>query len=276
MPRRTSLLAHVILVTASVLFLLPVVWMVSTSFKPERDVLDEEVRWIPETPTAGNYAEVLGSVREIPFFRWLANSLIVSVTGTLMVLVVASMAAYAFARIRFPGREKLFFLILTTIMIPVQVLLVPTYYIFQSLHLLNTYSALIIPAVSSVFGVFLLRQFLLSIPRDLEDAAEIDGCSRFQIWVLVILPLSRPALLTLATFTFLGYWNDFFWPLIATNTNSMRTLATGLAIFQGHYAYKYGLLMAASTLTLLPALVLFAVFQRYIIRGILMTGLKDA
>jgi len=206
--------------------------------------------------------------------RWFWNSLFVAGTGTLTYLLLSSMAAYAFSRLEFPGRNILFFVVLSTLIIPGQVTIIPVFLILQKLHWFNTYYALIVPGLAGAFGVFLLRQFFLTIPREIEEAAFIDGCGRAGIYWRIILPLSKPALATLAIFSFLGGWNDFMLPLIATNEIEMRTLPVGLTIFLGRYSMQYGLVMATAVLATLPVLVMFLLFQRHIIRGVVPAGLK--
>jgi multiple sugar transport system permease protein len=206
--------------------------------------------------------------------RWFLNSAVVATAGTLSYLLLSSMAAYAFARLRFACRDPLFFAVLATLVIPGQVTMIPVFLILQKLGWFNTYYALVVPGLSGVFGVFLLRQFFLTIPRELEEAAVIDGCTRAAIYRRVILPIGRPAIATLAIFSFLGAWNDFMLPLIAVNENEMRTLPVGLMIFLGRYTMQYGLVMAAAAVATIPVIVMFLIFQRHIVRGVVLTGLK--
>ncbi len=212
--------------------------------------------------------------QEAPVFRWLFNSLFVSTAHTLLVLLVASMAAYPLARMRFPGREGLFYLIVATMVVPGQVTMIPVFLLVQRLGWYDNYAALIIPGLAGPFGVFLLRQFMMTIPRELEEAASIDGCGPWRTWAQVILPLTKPALATLATLTFLAAWNDFMWPLIVTNSISMRTIPIGITIFQGRYTTEYGLMMATALAATLPVVIVFLIGQRFILRGIVLTGLK--
>ena len=266
---------HGVLLLFAVLMLAPVLWMLSTSLKPEGETVSRTIRWVPEHPTVEAY-RTLFSAETKDFFvgRWLLNSVGISLVGTLLVLAVTSMAAYALSRLRFRGREGVFRVVLATLMIPAPVTLIPVFVIVTRLGLFDRYPALILPGAASAFGVFLLRQFFLSIPAELEEAAYLDGASHFRVFRSVMLPLCKPALGTLAIFTFIGYWNDFAWPLIVTNDLSMRTLPVGLAIFQGQYTSQYALTMAAAVVATLPMLVAFLIFQKNITEGIAMTGLK--
>jgi len=252
----------------------PVLWMFSTSFKPEGEVMSATPKWLPTHPTLENYGSLLQKSEEFPVVRWFGNSLGIALTTTLLVLVITSSAAYAFARLNFRGRDALFMVVLATMMIPAQVSLIPVFLTVQKLGLFNTYGGIILPGLASAFGVFLLRQFFRQLPVELEEAAFLDGAGHFVIFTRVILPLSKPALATLAIFTFIGSWNDFVWPLIITNDVSMRTLPVGLTIFQGRYTLQYGLTMAAAAVTTIPMIVAFLFFQRRITEGIAMQGLK--
>lgn len=271
-PGRVALYAF--MVAAAVLFVAPVLWMLVMSFLPEAEIFQPVPHWLPRNPTLSNYLELLKRAEEAPVGRWFLNSALVSLTGTFSYLLLSSMAAYAFARLRFPGREALFFIVLATLIIPGQVTIIPVFLILQKLGWFNTYCALIVPGLSGVFGVFLLRQFFLTIPTELEEAAVMDGCSRAGIYARIVLPLGKPALATLGIFSFLGAWNDFMLPLIACNEAEMRTLPVGLMIFLGRYTMQYGLVMAAAVLATVPVIAAFLLFQRHIIRGVVLTGLK--
>ena len=245
-----------------------------TAFKPDAEIIHFK-SILPEQWTLGNFREILGSPEEIPIFRWVANSLFISSMVTILVLTVTSMAAYALARLSLPGKKWIFMLIVATLMIPGQILLVPIYLILEWIHWIDTPLALIVPAGASAFGVFLLHQFFLSIPRDLEDAAAIDGCSKFGIFWHVVIPLSRPALATLGIFTFVGSWNDFLGPLVFLDSVDKYTLPVGIALFQTSYYAEYALTLAASVICTLPVLIVFLLFQKHIIKGIALTGLKE-
>ncbi|KUK24380.1 MAG: ABC-type sugar transport system, permease component [Thermotoga sp. 50_1627] len=253
------------------IMLVPFFWMFSTSLKSLGEVFEYPPKWIPRQPHWENYARVWSVV---PFGRYLLNSVIVSGSITLLHLLVASLSAFAFARLNFPGRDKLFLLYLATLMVPGQVTMIPNFILIKLLRLTDTYTGLILPNVFTAFGVFLLRQFFMTIPKDYEDAARIDGASRFYIYSRIILPLSVPALSTLAVFTFVFQWNNLLWPLVVVSKDSMKTVTIGLASFQGMYGTTWNLLMAAAVIGVLPSIVAFLIGQRFLIKGITLTGLK--
>lgn len=271
MGRRLQLaLAYTALTIGSFWALFPFLWMISTSLKSDTQVLIYPPLWVPSPPIWSNYAEVL---KLLPFGRFLMNTIIVSVSVTILELITSSFAAYAFARLRFPGRDKLFLLYLGTLMIPGQVTIIPNFLLMSWLGWVDTYMALIIPAAFSAFGTFLLRQFFLSIPPELEQAARIDGCSYFGIYRHIILPLSGPALATLAVFAFMTQWNAFLWPLIVTNKESMRTLTVGIRYFGDEAAGQFNYLMAGTVMSIIPILIVFLLLQRYFVRGVALTGM---
>ena len=272
---RSQLWLHLALALGALLFLVPVLWMLTTSLKTPGDIISGigALRWLPHPITATNYAEDFKNVDEFPIWRWTGNSLFISLAATFLVLTVDSLAAYAYSRLQWKGRDRIFSILVATMLVPGQVLLIPTYLIIRQLHWFDTYAALIVPAGASAFGVFLLRQFFLTIPTELEEAARIDGCGPLGVFWNVVLPLSRPALATLGIFTFMATWNAFEGPLIFTGSLDMRTLPIGITIFQGHYSTEYGPMMAAATLAALPVLIAFLLFQKHIIKGISLTGL---
>ncbi|HVL38538.1 MAG TPA: carbohydrate ABC transporter permease [Fimbriimonadaceae bacterium] len=272
--RLNRLLWQVALTLGAAVWVAPIIWMLSTSLKDEGDVLSATPRWIPEQPTLGNYHKLFVESEDFPVLRWLYNSVGVSLATTFLVLVVTSTAAFAFSRLQFRGRDGLFLLVVATMMIPAQVALIPVFLIVQKLGLFNTYAGLVVPGLASAFGVFLLRQFFLGIPRELEEATFLDGGGHWIAFTKIVLPLSKPALATLAIFTFIGSWNDFVWPLIVTSDIEMRTLPVGIQIFQGRYLTEYGKTMAAATITTVPMIIAFLIFQRRITEGIALTGLK--
>jgi len=218
-----------------------------------------------------NYVETW---KAVPFGRFFLNSILVAVSVTVGQIITCSLGGFAFARLKFPGRDKVFFLYLATLMIPGPVLTVPIYLLLREYHLLDTYQGVILPGLFSAYGTFLLRQFFMTIPRDLEDAARIDGSGNFGVYLRIILPLSGPALAALATFVFIGSWNDFFWPSIVLTDPKRLTLPVGLALFNDLYFSEYGRLMAGSMISIAPAVLVYIVFQRFITKGIVMTGLK--
>jgi multiple sugar transport system permease protein len=269
--RRLQLVAaYVALSIGSLWALFPFLWMISTSLKSDSQVLIYPPLWLPSPPIWGNYRHVLDLV---PFGRFLFNTTIVAVTVTTLELITSSFAAYAFARLRFPGRDKLFLLYLGTLMIPGQVTIIPNFLVMSWLGWVDTYAALIIPAAFSAFGTFLLRQFFLTIPPELEQAARMDGCSYFGIYRHIILPLSGPALATLAVFGFMTQWNAFLWPLIVTNKETMRTLTVGIRYFGDEAAGQFNYLMAGTVMSIIPILIVFLLLQRYFVRGIALTGM---
>jgi multiple sugar transport system permease protein len=266
---------HLPMLLIAFLFLAPLLWMVSTAFKTPEEIITGlgALRWLPRAPTTANFANVLGKTEEFPVWRWTANSVLISTAVTALVLTVDSLAAFAYARLRWRGRDTLFAVLVATMLVPGQVLLIPAYLLIRGLGWFDTYWALIVPAGAGAFGVFLLRQFFRSVPIELEEAARLDGCGPMRVFWHVVLPLSRAPLAALGIFTFLGTWNAFEGPLIFTDSLEMRTLPIGITIFQGRYNIEYGLMMAAATLAAIPVTIAFLLFQKYIIKGISLTGL---
>lgn len=273
MPLREQLgrlLLHVVLLLGSVVMLLPFLWMLSTSLKLPRDIFTFPPVWIPNPIAWSNYAQTW---RAMPFGRFYLNSFVVATSVTVLQLLTSSLAAFAFARLRFRGRGAIFLLYLATLMVPFQVTMLPNFILMRYLGWYNSYQALILPPAFSAFSTFLMRQFMLGIPLDLDEAARMDGASSWRIWWQVILPLSGPVLAALAIFTFLNSWNDFLWPLIITDSLDMRTLPVGLSAFQGQYGVRWNLLMAGSVIAMLPVLIVYMIGQQYFIRGITLTGM---
>ncbi len=268
-----NVLAHVLLATGSVVFAGPFLWMVMSSLKTQFEIYYFPPKLLPQTVQWQNYMVVF---RDQPFARYIGNSMFVSLCVTSGVILTSSLAGYSFARLRFPGRDRLFLLYLGTMMIPGAVLLIPSYALMIELGWRDTYYALIVPGLVSAWGTFLMRQFMLNIPKELEDAAFIDGASRLRIYWTVILPVSKPVIATLAIFTFMGAWNELLWPVIILRTPEMYTLPIGLARFQSRFPNQtpWHLVMAASTISVLPILILFVAGQKYYVQGIVTTGLK--
>jgi multiple sugar transport system permease protein len=261
----------------SLIWAVPVLWMFATSVKPEAQIISLPPRWLPDQITdltLANYQNVLFFPRGINLIQAFLNSTFVATIGTILVVLVDVLAGYALARLRFPGRNLVFSLVVVSLIVPAEILLIPNYITVWRLGWLNTYNALIFPALAGTFGVFLMRQFLLGIPRELEDAAKIDGCGSFRILTLIALPLSRGAIATLAIFTFLGFWNEFTWPYLVINAADKMTLPIALVQFKGDYWSNYGQLMAGATISALPAIIVFLMAQRLIIRSITLTGIK--
>jgi multiple sugar transport system permease protein len=262
-----------LLVIVAIAMLMPFLWLVSSSLKLQHQVFQYPPAWIPNPPNWDNYVEALTYK---PFNIYLRNSLIIIVLNEIAVLGSASLCAYGFARINFWGRDKLFALVIGTMMMPYVVLVVPTFIIFSRLGWIDSFLPLTVPQFfgGGAFNIFLLRQFFRTIPEEICDAARIDGASELGVYARIMLPLSKPALVTVAIFTFLGTWNDFFGPLIYLNSPDNFTVAVGLASFRGVLNTRWELQMAASTAMILPVIVLFFFAQRYFIKGIVMTGLK--
>lgn len=255
----------------------PFYWMLATSVRdPNAAFSTSHIDWWPKEFVWNNYAEAIARMDKegMNFWRLYGNSLGVAVLGTLGQVVTSSLAAYAFARLRFPLREQLFFGYLATMMIPGSVTLIPVFVIIRYLGWVDTYWALIVPGIFSPWGVFMLRQFFMSLPRELEESARMDGCSLTQIYWRITLPLSKTALATLATFTFMGFWGSFMWPLIVTVSPELRTLPIGLTVFTQRYSADYSLLMAVSVMATLPVILLFLFNQRYFIESIKLQGIK--
>ena len=254
------------------LMVIPFLWMVSTSLKTTAQSMAFPPEWWPAPFVWGNYARIWDFM---PFFTLLLNSVKIAFFVVCGQLLTCSLAGYAFAKLRFPGRRALFLVLLSTMMIPSEVTLIPVFVIMKSLGWLNTHYSLIVPAFfGSVFGTFLLRQFFLTLPNDLEDAARIDGCSPFGIYWRIMLPLAKPSLATLAIFTFMGTWNDFMRPLIYLSDMDKMTLPVGLALISNHQDIRIPLIMAGAMLSLLPILVFYVCGQKYFVRGIALTGMK--
>ena len=262
---------HLVLIPIAVVMLIPMVWMLVTSLETLNETRHFPPVLLPHTLVPGNYTQVL---QQAPFARWFVNTMIVTVATVAGNLLFCSLAGYAFARIKFFGREVVFVLLLATLMIPFQVVMIPTFIIVKDLGLINTLNALIVPNLANAFGVFLLRQFFRTLPVELEEAARIDGASRLSVLFKIVLPLSGPVLATLAVITFLWTWNDFLWPLITIYTPNNMTLQLGLTEFQGTHQTATNLLMAANVMSMLPVLLLFFLAQKYFIRGIATSGLK--
>ncbi len=269
---RTIGLYALLCVIAAVL-ILPFLWIVSTSLKGDQDIFTVPPQWIPDQFRWDNYAEVFA---RMPFLTYFRNSVFVTGMTILGIVASSSIVAYAFACLRWPGRDALFIFVLVTMMLPLQVTMIPLFVLFKELGWLNTYKPLIVPAFfgGGAFNIFLLRQFYLNIPRELFEAARIDGCSEIRIYWSIVLPLAKPALATVAILTFMFAWNDFLGPLIYLSDQLKGTLALGLAMFVGQHQTEWGVLMAATILMIIPMILIFIFFQRYFIRGFVMSGIK--
>ncbi len=262
---------YLLLTALVVLINYPFFWMLSTSLKSAKEVYRFPPSLLPDAPIWRNYLDAWKAAR---WGRYFLNSTIASVIPAVAQMFFGSLAAFAFAR-KFKGSQALFLLFLGTLMIPGEATMIPNYVIVKNLGWIDTYMALTVPFLASAFGVFLLRQFFLTIPKDLEDAASIDGSGPFRYLFLVVMPLAMPALLTVALFSFMNHWNDFIWPLIVTNKDQMRVIQVGLETYQSEWMTEWTLLMAACTFTTLPVIVLFLLVQRRFIEGITLGGLKQ-
>lgn len=269
--RSKTFLIHFILIMGSIIMLFPFVWMILTSLKTYAESIQVPPVMIPEDFQWKNYQEVFTL---LPFFKFMMNTFIITVLRTAGQLFLCSLAAYAFARIVFPGRNLLFVLALSVLMVPGQVFLLPQYMIMVKLGWLNTLQAVVVPGLFSAFGTFLLRQFFMGLPKELEEAARLDGCNHFQIYWRIMLPLAKPGLIALGIFTILWSWNELMWPMIVNSSPDAMTLAVGLSSLQGQYGTNYPILMAGSFLAVLPMLILFIILQKQFIEGIAITGGK--
>lgn len=270
--RAGQIATYLTVVGLAVVFALPFVWMLTTAVKPHDEIFTYPPRWIPSVWKVGNFA---AAWTKAPFARFFFNSVVVTASVAGIQLVTASLAAYAFARLRFPGKGVLFLAYLSIMMVPSQVTLIPNFITLKDLGMLNTYGALILPFAATGFGTFLIRQHFLSIPNELFDAATVDGANHLYTLWHVCLPLARPALATFALLTTMWHWNDFFWPLIVTNSVNMRTMPLGLVVFtHSEQGTSWDLLMAAGIFTALPVVVLFLAAQRYFVQGIARVGIK--
>lgn len=259
------------LVIFGIIMMFPFVWTVLGSFKNLVEVSKYPPTFWPENPTFQNYRTVF---QQMPFGRYYLNTAITSVAPTIITIFTATMAGYGFAKYDFTGKGLLFGLILSTMMIPYPATIVPLYVIVQRIGLIDTLWALIVVSLASAFGIFLMRQFCLTIPDDLLDAARIDGCSEFRIFTTIVIPLTKPALATLAIFAFSANWNSYIWPMLAINSRDLRTLAIAIPLFNGQFTQYPNLIYAASFMALIPIIVLYAFTQRYFTEGITMSGLK--
>ena len=267
--------AYAFLIAGSVAMVAPFLWMVTTSLKRPGSLFSyDRVWWQDWIPTQFVWQNYVHAWHAVPFARFYINSLFVSLCVTAGQVTTSAMAAYAFARLNFPGRDKIFFGYLATMMIPGAVTMIPVFILLRTLGWVDTYKAVILPGIFTAYGTFLLRQFFLTMPKELEDAAKIDGCSYFGIFWRIILPLSKPALATLTTFTFMGSWLNFMWPLVVLNTHEKFTLPVGLSYFQSLHTTDWTLLMAGSVMMILPILIVFILTQRYFVEGIKLTGIK--
>lgn len=269
-PTWRHLLIHAVLIAGALVMIVPFLWMVTLSLKPV--ALTHQPPYL--IPTRFEVANYEAAWQAAPFARYYLNSIVMTAGIVLGQVILSSLAAYAFARLKFPGRDALFFAFLATMMVPFHVILIPSYLIIDRLGWIDSYAALIVPRMVSAFGIFLLRQYYQGIPRELDEAAMIDGASRLGIWWRIIMPLSGPGLATLGIFAFMFAWNDFLWPLVVVNDPNMRTVQLGLAMFQGRYGTQWTLLMAGTVTATLPTLIVFLFGQRWFIQSVAQSGVK--
>jgi multiple sugar transport system permease protein len=262
---------HAVLMGLGILFMMPFVWSISTSLKPMNELFAVRPQLIPNTIRWENYSDVFDN---IPFLRIYLNSIIVTIGRTIGQVAIAAVAAFAFAQLRFPGRDAIFVVLLAGLMVPDQVLIVPRFIIMREFGWFDTYQGLIVPLIFSSFGVFLIRQYFLGIPRDFQEAATIEGANPFQIFWQIYLPLARPALAAFGFLALLSSWNEFLWGLTVTSSNDMRVLPVGIALFQGQYFTNNAVLMAAANMATFPLLIAFLFFQKQLVQGVALSGLK--
>ena len=264
-------LFYAVLLLMTAIYMGPFLFSLSISLNADQNVFDWPIKLLPDTWTLGNYQKVW---EDLPFGQWLFNSVFITSIQTVANVFFSALAGFAFARLDFPGKDILFSILLASLMIPGIILLVPKFIILNEMHLINTYAGLTLPGLVSVVNIFLMKQFFETIPKDLEEAALIDGCSYFRIFWQIFLPISKPALAAVAIYTFQGSWNEFMWPVIVTTTSEMFTLPVGMAFLKNEFSVQWPLLMAGTILISLPTLMIFLVFQRYFVQGVASAGLK--
>ena len=262
---------YIVLIVLAFLMLVPFAWMLSASFKLDKDVFIFPIQWIPTTPRWQNYVDIW---TRIPLLKFVLNTVKLTLIVTFLQLLTSSFAAYAFSKLNFKGKHVLFLAYIATIAVPWQVYMVPQFMMMRSMGLADTHLAIICLQAFSAFGVFMMKQFYEGIPTELCEAARIDGMSEYRIWYRVMLPLAKPALSTLTIFTFVNTWNDFLGPLIYLTTESKKTLQLGLRMFISQFGSEYGLIMAASVLSLIPVLIVFLSLQKYFVEGVAASGVK--
>lgn len=268
-----KILLYSVLIIYAVATFYPFIWAVAASFKPLREIVSGNLNLMPKNFTLDNYKYIFG--RSSLFTRWFFNSVIISLIGTAINIFLNTMAGYALARLKFPGRDRIFYALLAIMMIPSQVLLIPNYLILMNLGLLDSFSALILPAAVNIGNIFMMRQFFLSFPKDIEEAAAIDGLGRFQTFFRIVMPLAKPSIATQAVFIFMSFWNEFMKPMLYMTTPSKYTLTLGLQTFQGQNGgVRWDQTMAASVITIVPIIILYIVFNKYFLQGIRMDGEK--
>lgn len=268
--RFINFIKYLFISVMALIFAIPFIGMFFTSLKPENEVLTRPPTLIGTKIVFENYVRAWTF---FPFGRFLFNSFFVALATTVLAVITSSMAGYAFSRLKFKGRDLIFLLYLGTLMIPQQVTVIPLFLIMKKFGWFDSYQALILPSAFTAFGTFLLRQFFMTIPYELEEAGRIDGCSAFGLFYRIILPLARPGMATLAIFTFIGQWKSFLWPLIITGTDTYKTITLGIYMFNGQYGTDWSGMMAAASIAIIPSMIIYIFFQRYLVEGISITGL---
>ncbi|WBY64499.1 carbohydrate ABC transporter permease [Thermocaproicibacter melissae] len=266
---------YILLVVICVVFLFPLAWALVCSVKPEAEILSYPPKWIPEIFTWSNYTTVLA---RYPYLDWAKNSIITAGLGTLLILLFSSLAAYALGRFEFRGKKLIYSVIVAMLLIPIQAYMIPLYLMCAKMGILNTYASIILPSVANVTSIFILTSFFKGLPKELEEAARIDGCGEFRIFAQIMLPLSKPALSTVTILTFISNWNSFLWPMIAIREDTLKTLPVGIAQFMGsvnsNAQFQYGTALAGCCMAVIPTLIVFLFLQRYFVEGIASTGIK--
>ncbi|WP_349408481.1 carbohydrate ABC transporter permease [Pseudalkalibacillus sp. SCS-8] len=263
-------IVSLLLIIGGILVSIPFLWMVASAFKPSSEVLQFPPTLFPENPTVENFVQLF---ERLNFAVYLKNTIIIVVLS-FGGLLLNAMAGYGFAKFNFKGREPIFYLVLATMMIPAQVTMIPVYLILNELGLTNTMTGIVLPGLAAAFSIFLFRQFMTTIPMDLIEAARLDGAGEFYIFFKLIIPIAKPIFAVQGILTFIGAWNSFLWPLIIANDESLYTLSVGLSLLQGQYASNYGLQMAGAAFMVIPIIIIFSFFQKYIVEGFTMSGLK--
>lgn len=275
MKRLKASVKYIVLATVSIIFVFPIAWAIVCSFKPEAEILSYPPKWIPNNFTFSNYTFVL---EKYPYMEWVKNSLLTAIVGTLLILFLSSLAAYAFGRFNFKGKKILYGTIVAMLLIPIQAYMIPLFLLSSELGLLNTYAGIILPSAANVTSIFILTSFFKGLPNELEEAARIDGCGEGRIFFQIMLPLSKPALSTVIILTFISNWNSFLWPMICTRQDALKTLPVGIAQFMGsvngNAQFQYGTALAGCCMAVIPTLIVFLCLQRYFVEGIASSGIK--
>ncbi|MFO7882266.1 MAG: carbohydrate ABC transporter permease [Kosmotogaceae bacterium] len=269
--RIKTFIRYVVLIALATVFLFPIYWMFASSLKSPSEIFEFPPKLFSDNPVWSNYSKVF---TQVPFLRYMLNTFFVASVVTVVALLLHSMAAYSLARLKYPAQGALFILVISTLMIPVAAVLIPLFIIVRSFGWTDTYAGLIIPAIPHAFGIFFLRQFYLGFPKDLEEAAIIDGCGYIRLFFKIVLPLTKPVLSALAVFFFLANWNSFMWPLVIINSKELRTVQLGIAQYGGEYNNPWAIQLAACTIALLPTLIIFVILQKQLMRSIKMSGMK--